>query len=96
METDRVPMILREDDYHSVLRTDQLQPGDLVLYRNDRGEMVHIGVVLAIEPDIETASFKVMVLSKWGGEGEYVHAQDRVPSLLGHPSEYLSERRLVS
>lgn len=86
-------MVLREDGYYQVRRVDEVKAGDMVVYRNAVGEIVHIGVVLSNQPEVRTGTWKVTVLSQWGGNGEYIHAPDHVPELLGQPSEYWTERR---
>ena len=95
VDPQHVPLILEEDGYHEVPRHNRLQPGDVVIYRSDGGEITHIGIVLAAQPEVETATWEVTVLSQWGGDGEYIHAADYIPHLLGRPSEYWSERRQV-
>lgn len=58
--------LLERDQYR---RTDDPQPGDLVIYRSEAGgqEVDHSGIVLRIELDT------VFVLSKWGELEEYEH-----------------------
>lgn len=91
--TEDIALILQEDEYNRVSRLDEVRPGDVVVYRDERGEIAHIGIVLSIEPLVATASWMVSILSKWGAEGEYVHLQDHIPHYCGRPSEYWSERR---
>lgn len=95
VDTDDVPMILHEDGYYQVPRLDQVSAGDVVVYRNAIGEIVHVGVVLCKEPEVRTATWKVTILSQWGANGEYIHAPDYVPQALGQPSGYWSERRVL-
>lgn len=95
VDTDEVDLILREDDYYQVQRHEQVHVGDVLIYRNDRREIVHLGTVISIEPLVNKSSRKVAVLSKWGADGEYIHAPDHVPGFFGRPSEYWSERREV-
>jgi hypothetical protein len=61
---DDVDQILLDNDYYFIERP---TAGDLVIYRNDRGHVLHSGVVRLAESDL------VMVESKWGGHGRYLH-----------------------
>ncbi len=62
-----VPAIL-EDNGYQVVETPQ--PGDLIIYRDDDGKIVHTGQVKA------TGARYVLVESKWGPLGVYLHAPD--------------------
>jgi hypothetical protein len=96
VDTEVIELIRQEDGYDRVSRVDEVRPGDVLVYRDQKGEIMHIGIVLSMEPLVATASWKVSILSKWGAEGEYVHPQDHVPHSYGFPSEYWSERRKLS
>lgn len=93
IEPEHIPMILEEDGYYKVDDEGKIMPGDLVLYQNNSGEISHIGIVLERSPNVKTASWKIVVVSQWGGDGEYIHEIDDVLDCLGRPSEYWSERR---
>ena len=58
-----------------------LQRGDVVIYRNTYGKMIHAGIVAGIE------NGKIYVVSKWGYAGLYLH---RI-SVFGDPDSKLSE-----
>ena len=85
-------MILREDGYRRVMRESELQQGDVVVYRDSSGEVSHVGLVAEVNPNIRDANFQVTVLSQWGATGEYFHRVDDVTPILGHFSEYWTER----
>jgi hypothetical protein len=93
VETKHVQLILQEDGYRPVGGPDEVVPGDIVLYRNGEGAISHAGVVIERQPEIESGSWKVWILSKWGRDGEYIHEVGDAPEILGQPSEYWSERR---
>lgn len=92
VDTDQLSMILDEDEYHRIRGPQEMQVGDLVVYRRN-GEAAHIAVVVKLEPLVATASWKVTVVSQWGADGEYVHPMEDVPELLGTPVEYWTDRR---
>ncbi len=94
IDPEHLPMILQEDEYKRVLTIEETQPGDLVIYRNDARDIVHIGVILEVRPVLERAAREIRVLSKWGGDGEYIHAPEDVHYELGQPSEYWTERKI--
>ena len=93
IDIDHVDWILTEDEYVRIEDQTKIVPGDLILYRNSRGEPTHIGVLIRRKEDIEAAGFKMTILSQWGSDGEYTHDINDVPELLGYPSEFYSERK---
>ena len=93
VDTEFLGMISQEDGYRVVMRHQDLAPGDILVYRDERGRVVHVGVVLEIVPDLLQARRRLKVLSKWGRDGEYIHDPEDVPGLLGTPNEFLSERK---
>lgn len=95
VDPEYLPMILREDGYSEVLTREQVRAGDVIIYHDDEGEIVHTAIVLSIEPEVVTATWRITALSKWGGGGEYMHAPEYVPRVYGRPSEFWSERRPV-
>jgi hypothetical protein len=60
-----VDRILADNGYRMV---SQPQPGDVVIYRGLAGEVVHTGLVRLAQDD------EVLVESKWGRLGRYLHA----------------------
>jgi hypothetical protein len=63
-----VEQVLRDNDYR---RVSQPGPGDVAVYRDDSGAVVHSGLVRTV-----TAEGLVLVESKWGGRGRYLHPPD--------------------
>jgi len=60
-----------------------LRLGDVICYR-DNGVITHTGRVVALGPTSEP----IMVQSKWGDWGEYLHAPDVVPVTYGTDRTY--------
>ncbi len=86
--------ILNQDGYRRLPGVNDADRGDVVVYHDVDGEACHAGIVVARNlaiPGDETDP--LTVLSKWGGDGEYIHQLSKVPSLLGRPSEYWTDRR---
>jgi hypothetical protein len=50
-------------------------------------------VVFEIRLKVQAGTRDLMVLSKWGADGEYIHALGDVPALLGVPREFWTDRR---
>ena len=84
-------MILRGDRYRPVTDEDELALGDVVIYRDDAGDVSHVGIVTDIRVNLSQASREITVLSQWGESGEYLHLVDDVHPGLGHPSEYWTD-----
>lgn len=87
--------ILQEDEYRQVAGSQDLQLGDIVVYRRRSDQSVsHVAVIFAVERKIATASWEIWVISQWGGDGEYLHRMEDVPlDFLGEPTEYWTDRR---
>lgn len=66
-----VQAILDENGYQKV---DKPQLGDVVVYRNSEGLIMHVGIVNG-----SMAGDLVLVESKWGADGTYVHLADEQP-----------------
>ena len=88
VDVEHLPQIYREDDYRSV---DSPELGDVAVYRAN-GAIQHVGIVIGVEVDFATGRRSITVLSKWGGDGEYVHDADYVPAELGRIVEYWTDR----
>ena len=96
VDEEDVQAILEDDSYRSLPWDPAAwMIGDVVLYRNDTGELSHVGIVAKKTEDFTTGNIKVHVLSAWGESGEYFHPIDLVPPLLGKPSEVVSQRFLT-
>lgn len=89
VDIDEIRLILNEDGYRQI---EAPEIGDIVIYRNPEYDVKHVGVVLENRPLEAAGKPVVMVLSKWGGDGEYIHAVDYVPEALGRPTDYWTER----
>lgn len=92
IQPDELDMIFVDDEFEVVSGESQIMPGDLVVYQIDR-EFAHVGVVLEKRPIVRSGDFEFLILSKWGADGEYIHALRDVPEVLGHPAQFLSERK---
>jgi hypothetical protein len=66
-----VEVILEDNGYCAV---SQPEPGDLAVYRSRQGTIIHTGVVRTVEEE-----GLVLVESKWGTMGRYVHPSDAYP-----------------
>lgn len=87
--------ILKEDEYRQIAGPQEAQIGDIVVYENRRDRSVsHIGMIVEIVPKIDLPSWEITIMSKWGADGEYLHIVDDVPSQLGKPATYWTDRRL--
>lgn len=92
IEPHHVPMILEDDEYAEVHAADVV-PGDLLVYRDHRGTISHVAVVISHEPDVANARWKTTVISQWGYDGEYFHDHADVNQLLGRPDRFYSEKK---
>lgn len=52
------------------------KPGDVIIYRNAHGEVVHSGIVRKVDPETGKPT---EIESKWGYFERYLHPPDKVP-----------------
>jgi hypothetical protein len=83
-EESTITVILEDNGYGEVK---EAQVGDLVVYRDGSGASVHFGIVRAAHPDVP-----VLVESKWGDYGLFLHPVTAHPYPNGHPHFYRSAR----
>lgn len=79
-----VPAILRDNGYFEV---SEPQPGDIAVYRDVEGIVAHTGMVRAAGQGIA-----VLVESKWGQYGVYLHPSSQCP-YPGTPSYFRTNRK---
>jgi len=65
-----IDMIIEDDGYTQIEDFREVEPGDVVLYHSELGEVSHSGVVVAVpsKEDLNT-----WVISKWGKFSEAYH-----------------------
>jgi hypothetical protein len=86
--------ILQEDGYRQLASEAETQFGDVVIYRDSAREVSHAGLVVGknlYDPDNPRDA--LVVLSKWGHEGEYEHDASDVPPFCGLPAEFWTDRK---
>ena len=92
VEIDYLMQILTDDGYREIA-IQRVKAGDLVIYREPDRTITHVGQVWSHDPVVANGSWKTIVLSQWGQDGEYFHEVNDVHPRLGHASEYWTERR---
>lgn len=91
VEPEEIRKILADDGYRQIADTSACV-GDVVLYTDDQGNLVHVGLVASV--DIVGSVRTINVMSKWGRDGEYIHPVQAVPHLCGRPSEFWTDRKV--
>ncbi len=86
--------ILRDDGYQPISQS-EVEIGDIVLYRDGTGGRIfHSGIVVAVDSLLGNPTNDILlIMSKWGPYGEYLHAPFEVPDEYPRYLEYWSERR---
>jgi hypothetical protein len=88
--------ILQGDGYRKLRGVKEVEPGDVVVYRDHKGEICHVGIVVRKNVVIPGEQEEpLQVLSKWGADGEYTHGMSAVPFYLGKPAEFWTDRKGV-
>ena len=87
LETEyRLVAKLGDFERESVRDEDDIQHGDVVVYRSERG-ITHSALVWNRDRDF------VSLLSKFGQAGEYFHSFRDVPAVYGKTVEFWTDRR---
>jgi len=77
MDTNSVRLILADDKWQEIEIGDLL-PGDIVIYFSEEGDANHSGLVVQC-----TEGRPIIVCSKWGNGGEFLHRIDDCHRLYG-------------
>jgi hypothetical protein len=86
--------VLQEDGYRKLAGAVEAEAGDVVVYQDLQGEVCHAGLVVWKNVLVAGQQGDLLtVLSKWGADGEYIHGMTRLPTLLGTPSQFWTDRR---
>jgi hypothetical protein len=67
----QVDLILEDNGYHAV---SAVRPDDVAVYRDGDGKVMHSGIVRGVGSD-----GVILVESKWGQGGRFIHRHDRSP-----------------
>ena len=79
-----VDSILEDNQYHTISKP---QPGDVVVFRNTAGQVTHSGMVRTVLDD-----GGILVESKWGLMGRYIHTLEQHAYRNHQPGFYRSNR----
>ncbi|NJL95935.1 MAG: hypothetical protein HC915_20485 [Anaerolineae bacterium] len=71
-----VERILRDDGYRLVAHLGDVSKHDVVVYRDQAGQVAQVGMVINKHADLAQGTVEFTILSKWGRPGEYRHAQE--------------------
>ena len=86
--------VLTDDGYRRLRGEAEAELGDVVVYRDHAREVCHAGIVVRKNLyDPTNPGEALVVLSKWGQEGEYEHDASDVPELCGQPVEFWTDRK---
>lgn len=86
--------ILGDDGYRQLGGIDEAKVGDLIVYKNPKGEFAHVAILIKKVPIIVGSNrIRVWALSQFGYDGEWIHPHDKVPERCGMAAEYWTERR---
>lgn len=97
VEPEDLLWILTDDECRKLAGESDAQVGDVVVYRDDSGEVSHAGIVIEkrlLDPTQPRETLRV--LSKWGDDGEYEHDASHVPPRFGKPMEYWTDRKVIA
>ena len=95
-ESDDVQMILDEDGYKRLENRNDVERGDIVVFRRNKNAPIsHTGLVIDWTPDLKTSTKKVTILSQWGRNGEYIHDEETALRAFGDVCEFYSERCIL-
>lgn len=93
VDTDQLELILNDDDYTKLPSLNNVVEGDVVIYKDNGGQITHVGLVSDVKPNLTDGSRVITILSQWGRDGEYFHRIDDVNFRLGIPAEAWTDRK---
>jgi hypothetical protein len=73
-----IRFILEEDGYVPLTKGEKPRPSDVVVYYDDRGEVLHSGIIVSISESLGLSTVP-RVWSKWGKCHEVIHALSDCP-----------------
>ena len=71
-----------DDEYKMRPQKAMSMVGDIAVYRKSDGEVVHVGIIVSTNPNLERGEIDLEVLSQFGADGEYIHKEDDLPERL--------------
>lgn len=85
--------VLEEDGYRPV-NLQEVEIGDVAAYREDPdGHIHHTGIVVQVDSAFgEMTNQVLLIMSKWGQNGEFLHTPNVVPPGYGSYMQYWTER----
>ncbi len=91
----RALRVLLQDDGYAEIDKTRARVGDLVVYSPDKApSLTHVGIIYSV-PVAGDRIIEMMILSKWGESGEYLHPLHKVPPAYGQPRSFWSERKNI-
>lgn len=91
VDPENLAQIFKDDRFRQLKDFTEAEFGDIVVYRDDKGAAVHVGIVYD-KNLADKSPDSLTVLSKWGGDGEYIHDMSYVPKVCGTPREIWTDR----
>ncbi len=80
VEPDHFEMIVEDDGYVQRAQIAEAKPGDIAVYRSKKeANVIHVGVVIFIKPQLGSGDTDLIVLSQFGADGEYLHKAGDLP-----------------
>jgi hypothetical protein len=93
VDTSLVYKLLADDGYERLTSIDDAQVGDVAVYKTSTGTVMHVGVFIEKNADVQRARFSFRILSKWGPWAEFIHRPDEVFPAWGTLSEVWTDRK---
>jgi hypothetical protein len=94
VDPEYVYTFLNDDDYQQIAQS-EAQVGDVVVYKDRTGDVVHVGIVIQRDEDLKQAEIRLKILSKWGPWAEFIHDPDDVLPAFGKVAEIWTDRKLL-
>ena len=92
IQPSEIDKVLSEDKYSPVRQT-EVSLGDIVIYyASTNAEPRHIGIVAELDPLIQDVDQRIIILSQWGYDGEYLHRLNDAPAVYGTVKKFFTDR----
>ena len=94
MDTTFALAAVLEDDGYTRIEEHEVEVGDVAIYRDHQTRIIHhSGIVVQVDTPLgQPTGGVLLIMSKWGQAGEYLHSPFHIPEDYPHHIEYLTDR----
>lgn len=93
VDPEHVAQLLYDDNYKQVKQITNAKLGDVVVYKANNGEILHVGIIIEKALNLITGTLEIKILSKWGPWAEFIHRPEEIYRPWGTLVEVWTDRK---